>query len=87
MNDREHLSEKLIRACGSDPGMVTSRAEDAVKAIPKVEGSGSGQLYVSPEIAKVFDLAEQTSKKAGDEFIAVTGIIAGVGDEQGAARQ
>ena len=52
MEDREHLSEKLIRACGGDPGLVASRAEDAVNAIPKVEGSGAGQLYVSPEIAR-----------------------------------
>src|SRR5580698_6879506 len=75
LDDRERLSEKLIRACGGDAGMVASRAEDAVNAIPKVEGSGAGQLYVLPELARVFDLAEQTAKKSGDEFITVERLL------------
>ncbi len=75
MEDREHLAEKLIRACGGDAGTVAARAEDAVNAIPKVEGSGAGQLYVSPEIARLFDTAEQLAKKAGDEFITAERLL------------
>ena len=59
LDDREHLAEKLIRACGAEAGMVKSRAEDALNAMPKVEGSGAGQLYVSPETARLFDSAGQ----------------------------
>jgi len=75
MDDREHMSEKLIRACGADAGVVASRAEDAVNAIPKVEGSGAGQLYVAPELARVFDAAEQLAHKAGDEFVTVERLL------------
>jgi len=85
MDDREHLSEKLIRACGSDAGMVAGRAEDAVNAIPKVEGSGAGQLYISPEVARAFDAAEQLSQKAGDEFVTVERLLQALAMSKGTA--
>ena len=35
---------------------------------PKVSGGGAGQLYMAPELARVFDQAEKIAEKAGDKL-------------------
>lgn len=75
MEDREKMADKLIRVCGGDAGRVAKEAEVAVKAMPKVEGSGAGGLYAAPDIVKVFSSAEELSKKAGDEYVTVERLL------------
>src|SRR6202047_5156095 len=55
LEDKEGLCANLIRAAGGDKQ-------------PKVEGSGAGQVYMSPELARVFDQAEKIAEKAGDSY-------------------
>jgi len=75
MDERERIADKLIRACGGNAQMVADGAEAAVKAIPKVEGSGAGQLYITPEITRFFDLAEQLADKAKDDYITLERLL------------
>ncbi len=42
--------------------------DQALAKLPKVEG-GSGQVYLSGELARMLDSAEQAAKKAGDFFV------------------
>jgi len=41
---------------------------------PKVSG-GSGQVFVTPELARVFDTAEKIADKAGDKFVTVERLL------------
>ncbi len=75
LDDSEHLSEKLIRACGGDAGRVADGLEQALGAIPRVEGSGAGQLYLVPETARLFETAQKLASKAGDEFVTVERLL------------
>jgi ATP-dependent Clp protease ATP-binding subunit ClpB len=75
MDDREHLAERLIRSCGGDAAKIAQNAKNAVNAIPKVEGSGAGQLYISPEIARFFETVETVASKASDEYITVERML------------
>src|SRR6202171_5141874 len=43
--------------------------------LPRVEGSGAGQVYMSPELARVFEQAEQLAKRAGDNFVTVERLL------------
>jgi ATP-dependent Clp protease ATP-binding subunit ClpB len=43
--------------------------------MPRVEGSGAGQVYMSPELARVFEQAEQLARKAGDNFVRVERLL------------
>jgi len=69
IDDEEGLAARLIAAAGGRPEQVRDAVERALAKLPKVEGSGSGQVYLSPEAARLFDAAEQTAKKAGDSFV------------------
>ncbi|MDE3060843.1 MAG: ATP-dependent chaperone ClpB [Pseudomonadota bacterium] len=83
LDDRERMAEQLIRSCGGDPARLRAAAENALKAIPKVEGSGAGQLFVTPEAARLFDSAEQLAHKAGDEYVTVERLLQALAMSQG----
>jgi ATP-dependent Clp protease ATP-binding subunit ClpB len=69
IDDEEGLAARLIAAAGGNPEQVRDGVARALDKLPKVEGSGSGQVYLSPETARLLDGAEQTAKKAGDSFV------------------
>ncbi|MFW0778309.1 MAG: ATP-dependent chaperone ClpB [Rickettsiales bacterium] len=75
MEDKDRLSDKLIRAAGGNAQMVADRVTETVNAMPKVEGGGAAQLYVTPEVAKWFDATEQMAKKAGDEYVTIERML------------
>jgi ATP-dependent Clp protease ATP-binding subunit ClpB len=75
LEDREGLCANLIRAAGGDPQTVLSAVETELGKQPRVEGSGAGQVYMSPEIARVFEQAEQIAQKAGDSFVTVERLL------------
>ncbi|MDX1976026.1 MAG: ATP-dependent chaperone ClpB [Rickettsiales bacterium] len=75
MEDRERTAEKLIRTCAANAQLIADRAQEAVDAFPSVEGAGAGQLYISPEIARLFDSVEQIANKAGDEYITIERLL------------
>jgi ATP-dependent Clp protease ATP-binding subunit ClpB len=75
MEDSERLADKLIRASGGNAQAVAQAAQEAVNAIPKVEGTGAGQLYLSPETARFFDTAEHLAKKGSDDFVTLERML------------
>ena len=47
-----------------------------LERLPRVEQeSGAGQVYMSPELARVFEQAEQLAQKAGDNFVTVERLL------------
>jgi len=69
IDDEEGLAARLMAAAGGKPEQVRDGVERALAKLPKVEGKGAGQVYLSPESARLFDAAEQAAKKAGDSFV------------------
>src|SRR3984893_16147767 len=75
LEDKEGLCANLIRAAGGDPQTVLTAVETELAKQPRVEGSGAGQVYLSPEIARVFEQAEKIAEKAGDSFVTVERLL------------
>jgi ATP-dependent Clp protease ATP-binding subunit ClpB len=75
LEDKEGLAANLIRAAGGDPRVALSVVETELNKLPRVEGSGAGQVFLSPEIARLFDQAEQIAQKAGDSFVTVERLL------------
>jgi ATP-dependent Clp protease ATP-binding subunit ClpB len=78
LDDKEGLCANLIRAAGGDPAAAMLAVEAELNRQPKVEGSGAGQVYMSPELARIFDQAEQLAEKAGDNFVTVERLLLAV---------
>src|ERR1700741_3503600 len=75
LEDPEGLCTNLIRAAGGDPTAALTVADSELDRLPRVEGSGAGQVYMSPELARVLDQAEELAKRAGDNFVTVERLL------------
>jgi ATP-dependent Clp protease ATP-binding subunit ClpB len=73
LDDREGLAANLIRAGGGDPQAAQQAAELELDKLPKVEGAA--QIYVSTELARLFDTAQQISEKAGDSYVTAERLL------------
>ncbi|HAH09773.1 MAG TPA: ATP-dependent chaperone ClpB, partial [Alphaproteobacteria bacterium] len=69
LDDEEGLAASLIQQAGGRPQVAQDMNDAALRRIPKVEGSGAGQVFLGPELARVLDEAGDLSKKAGDSFV------------------
>ncbi len=75
LDDKEGLAANLIRQAGGDPVQALAGVDAALGKLPKIEGSGAGQLYLSPELSRVFEQAEAISKKAGDSYVTAERVL------------
>jgi ATP-dependent Clp protease ATP-binding subunit ClpB len=75
LEDKEGMCANLIAAAGGDPKKAQDGIEAELARLPKVEGSGAGQVYMSPDLARVFEQAEKIAEKAGDSFVSVERIL------------
>ncbi len=75
LDDDQGMAAGLIKNAGGDPKLARVEVEGALNKLPKVEGSGAGQLYLAPETARVFATAEELAQKAGDSFVTVERLL------------
>jgi ATP-dependent Clp protease ATP-binding subunit ClpB len=75
LDDPEGLAAGLIDRSGGKSREALKSVEAALAKMPKVEGSGAGQLYLAPALARVFDAAEKASEKAGDSYVTVERLL------------
>jgi len=78
IEDDSGVVKTLIRAAGGKPEVVLAGAEELLAKLPSVEGSGAGGLSMSPNLAKIFDQAEQAAKKSGDAFVTLERLLQGL---------
>jgi ATP-dependent Clp protease ATP-binding subunit ClpB len=75
LEDPEGQAAKLIAAAGGDAKLARAGIEAELAKLPRVEGAGAGQVYLSPELAKLFEQAEKLAEKAGDSFVTAERIL------------
>jgi ATP-dependent Clp protease ATP-binding subunit ClpB len=83
LDDGEGLAGGLIDRAGGNSRAILKATEDALKKLPKVSGSGAGQIYLAPELARAFDASEKAAEKAGDSFVTVERLLLGLALEKG----
>src|ERR1700678_981122 len=78
LDDSEGLAGGLIDRAGGNSRAILKATEDALNKLPKVSGSGAGQVYLAPELARAFDAAEKAAEKAGDSVVTVERLLLGL---------
>ncbi|ABM45650.1 ATP-dependent chaperone ClpB [Bartonella bacilliformis] len=74
LEDRQGLTVSLIQKASGDMPTLRKMLQEALDALPKVQG-GNAQLYMSQPLAKVFTMAEELAQKAGDQFVTVERVL------------
>ena len=88
----EHLLHALIRQSdgvivpvlqkiGVDPGGLTSGIETILDQLPKVSGSGFGQVYLSASAKKVLEFAFKVAGEMHDEYVSQEHLFLGLLDQ------
>src|SRR3954451_20196887 len=75
LDDPEGLAAGLIERSGGRSREALAGVETALAKIPNVSGSGAGQVYLAPALARVFDEAQKIAEKAGDSYVTVERLL------------
>jgi ATP-dependent Clp protease ATP-binding subunit ClpB len=85
LDDAEGLAGGLIDRSGGRSREALAAIEAALARIPKVSGSGAGQVYLAPGLARVFDAAQKIAEKAGDSYVTVERLLLALALEKDSA--
>jgi ATP-dependent Clp protease ATP-binding subunit ClpB len=75
LDDEQGLAAGLIDKAGGSSRDALVATELALGKLPKVEGSGAGQVYITPTTARIFDNAEKIAEKVGDSYVTVERLL------------
>ena len=74
----------LLKKLGADPGRLRDAIEDALTALPRVEGLV--QIYLAPRLGKLVERAEEEADRLKDEYISTEHLLIAATEIEGAAR-
>jgi len=75
LDDDEGMAASLIAVAGGDGALARQLNDEALAKLPKVEGSGAGQLYMAPETGRLFESVEDIADKAGDSYVTAERLL------------
>jgi ATP-dependent Clp protease ATP-binding subunit ClpB len=84
LEEKDGLARTLIEAAGGRADAADQAVEALLAKIPKVEG-GAGQLFMKPDMARVFATAEADAKAASDAFVTTERLLIAVAKDGGDA--
>ena len=67
------IVSSILKNLGVDRGQIISQVEEHVDRLPKV--FGGGQLYISPGLKRVLDLAQKEASNLKDEYISTEHLL------------
>ncbi len=82
LDDDQGLAAGLIDRAGGRSREALIQTEITLSKMPKVQGSGAGQLYLAPTTARVLDNAEKIAQKAGDSYVTVERLLLALAAEK-----
>ncbi len=89
LEQNEGLAVQVLQKLNVDTFTLAHAAEEALARAPKVQYADQGaQIYITPRIKKVFDLAKEEAQRLHDSYIGVEHLLLGLIKEGdgGAAR-
>ncbi len=75
LDDGQGLTANLIGAAGGDADKARTGVEAHLATLPTVEGDGAGEVFLAPEMSKLFERAEQLAEAAGDGFVTAERLL------------
>ncbi len=74
------LIGSLFGKMGVDCDGLLSEIDTLIRKLPRISG-GSGEVYASPEVGKILNLAEKTAEKLHDEYLSVEHLMLAIFSE------
>jgi ATP-dependent Clp protease ATP-binding subunit ClpB len=81
LDDEAGLAANLIERAGGRPDQALAATERAMSRRPKVSGGG-GQLSLAPDLARIFETAQQIATKSGDKYVTAERLLLAIAIEK-----
>ena len=75
LTDKDCIIPRILTRSGIDGDGFAQATREEVERLPKVSGSGRGEVYISSEANAVFAAAEKIASQMKDEYISVEHIF------------
>ena len=75
------IAPQIMRKLEVDPNLVRQRLEEELARMPQVHGAAA-QVYVSPRLQQMFNIATEEAGRLRDEYISTEHLLIGVADER-----
>jgi ATP-dependent Clp protease ATP-binding subunit ClpB len=75
LDDKEGLASNLMRAAGGNPEAAGAAIDRELGKLPKVEGSGAGQVIADNDFLKLLQQAEKLAEQSGDSFVTAERLL------------
>ena len=84
---QDGLIPQMLQNMGTDPNAFAQAALQKVEALPRVTGSGRDpeKIYISNDLDRALNAAEQQAKQMKDEYISVEHVFLGILQRPGKA--
>ncbi|VVB94219.1 ATP-dependent Clp protease ATP-binding subunit ClpX [uncultured archaeon] len=82
INQKEGLTLQLFQKLGANIAGIISGLEDEIEKLPRVEGAGAGQIYISTRLNTVVEDAFGEMKDLKDEYLSTEHLLLAIVDEK-----
>ncbi len=82
INKKEGLTIQLLQKLGANVAGITSALEEEINNLPRVEGAGAGQVYISQRLNNVVEAAFDEMKNLKDEYLSTEHLVLSIADEK-----
>jgi ATP-dependent Clp protease ATP-binding subunit ClpC len=78
---------QILEKLGVDGSLMRAKLDDILRASPKasIYGGGTGQVFITPRVKRVIDLANEEANRLRDEYISTEHIFLAILNERNTA--
>ncbi len=80
----EGVVGEIVENLGADAAVIRDKIDGVLKSSPRanVYGGGTGQVFITPRVKRVLDLAQQEANRLKDEYISTEHIFLAIASER-----
>ncbi|MCX7817433.1 MAG: ATP-dependent chaperone ClpB [Syntrophales bacterium] len=82
INQREGIAVSILKKMGANIASIQDSLKKSLERIPRVEGPGTGQMYITSRLNRVLDAAMMEAARMKDEYVSVEHILLAVTDDK-----
>ncbi len=82
IEDKEGVVLSLLKSLEANSDLIASQLTEQLNKLPKITGGGVSQVYSSPSLNKIFDLAQKEADYLKDEYLSTEHLLLGICEER-----
>ena len=82
LEEKEGVIPPIIGKIGASQDQLIREFDIAIEKLPKISGTGYGQVYISPRSKALLDQAFNEAEKMKDEYVSLEHILLAISDEK-----